>query len=164
MATIQKELDNQNQVVKAWKDRINYVDYGALVFAEYCLSYSFNKDNIGDAIYYLGLIELEGPKKQVPALEERLNAYEEANRAFVAILNQAQKDGNRQNLFKMDSYKEQYIQQIKDMAYYKELYKKEDINIPYLDTQIDQALDILKSHSKEKRADFSAVIKACTAK
>lgn len=90
-----------------------------------------------------------------------LESYEKYNNAFLVILEEAQKDKDRnprdipQNA---QNFADKYIQKIKAMPYYTRWYGQR-LSISYLNEKIDKALRLLELHKEMKRkADFSEII------
>lgn len=87
-----------------------------------------------------------------------LRNYESYYNSLIGILTKAQNDQYRESSVFIDDFKTQYIQEIKETAYYKKHYKQ-FWSIAYLDELIDQLIKDLEAHTRENKVDFSIYLK-----
>jgi hypothetical protein len=148
----QKDLE-----IAKLKANVAFVDTCMVRLANRWLFQKYDKSDVDDAIKYFDRIYSSKLKEDMSIVQELLSNYERSYKEFQKVLKEAQNDIDRENPFAYNEYKNKYIKKIENMSYYKKYYKS-GWNIRYLNGQIDEALGILKKHSKDKKADFKSLI------
>lgn len=152
-----REIDIQDNRIKVLESRNDFVDTCMVKLANRWLYERFSRKDVEDAIAYFDRIYSTQLKEELSIVQELLKNYESSYMEFQSILRGAQNDSERTNPFAVDNYKEKYKQLVKEMYYFKKYYDT-GWTIIYLDEQIQKALDVLETHSKDKPADFDFLI------
>lgn len=158
-------IDVLNRIIFA-KDSLLRMQIQGLCFADSCmvkyaygLCYEkFDRANIEEAeLIILRLYQPELKAEMEKELLVLLKNYETYYNSILGILTVAQNDPKRESSVFIDDYKNQYIKEIKETAYYKKHYKQ-FWSIAYLDNLIDQLINEFEAHTRESKVDFNKYI------
>lgn len=156
-------LSSKDSIITNFREREAFVDLCLVRAANrMLLDDSFDVENVNEAKTYFDRIYSTDVKKTYAysKVQELVNCYEESYIEFMRILQQAQDDNLRKSmryLLVPDTFITKYTKLIETMPYYINHYKS-GYSIQYLNKLIDEAMIIIKNHSKDKPADFSYMI------
>lgn len=150
----------KNILVSEYKELITKSDTIALKLINSRLQIKFNHETNSEAIKILQSISSNSIKggdlyKRLHSLTIR---YGKDYKEILLILQEAQKDINRENMFSSD-YSKYYKTKLMNSYYYRDVYIN-SWTIPFMDWLIDEALNRLVNHDldKEAYADFTDLI------
>lgn len=131
-------------------------------FANGQLALKYDEDNVNRAICYMDSIKdksLIDRYKNNAKVDKLLLRYAKDYEEFIGVISEAQKDIYRTNPLFQESYRDTFINRLKNLSYYKD-YRSPDKNkwkdwgIPYLNGEIDKAIMLLERHSFDSDAPF----------
>lgn len=157
ITTLEDSIVALNHIIEGLEAKMGFVDTCLVKLANMWLYEKFDKEVVDEAITYMDRMYSSSFKNELSIVQELLRDYEQSYGEFQLILQRAQNDPDRANLFAVDEYKKKYLEEIQLMPYYRKYYHS-DWNIRYLNEQISEALKRIKNHSAQKYADFGSLI------
>lgn len=152
----EQKIKEQDAIINRLEQRLLFADSIIARLSNDCLLKKYDPKNVNDAIRNFEGMYSDDLKSKFCRLKTLLMKYGSYTQELEAIFIEAQNDKALSNPFTGKKKALTYIDKVKSTIYYREVYN-ENWTIPYLNSVIDQSIEVIKSFNPKKSKEIHLI-------